>query len=93
MCIRDRWDIEPAPSVENAPFRTKVPTLFLHGSLDPVLPVEDLAQQSENFENSALNVFPGVSHTVIGFDECVTDTVRAFYGHKLDYKQYETCSH
>jgi pimeloyl-ACP methyl ester carboxylesterase len=91
--ICSNWNIGSGPYLESQPMETDIPTLFLHGELDPVLPVEDLADQARNFTNSVVRVFPGVSHSVIGFSDCVTDITREFFNHKLDYNDYVTCGH
>lgn len=80
-----------APEIEGLPVQTAVPTLFLHGDLDPVLPVEDLEEQMQYFQNWALETFSDISHSVIASSACAERTAGMFFEHGLKYKQYVNC--
>ncbi len=48
---------------------TEVPTLFLHGRLDPVTLLEDVVSQRRHFRHSRLATFE-FSHSMLTSDEC-----------------------
>lgn len=85
------WGITPATRIENLPITTDIPTLFLHGALDPVLPVEDLERQMKTFLNSDSVVFDDISHTVVGLHPCGTEIASKFYDHKLAFRDNVSC--
>ena len=85
------WGVIGAGSIENEPVVTSIPTLFLHGELDPVLPVEDLWDQSRNFENSDRVIFKDISHGIIGAHPCGVELAREFFDHKLKFRKNITC--
>ena len=85
------WKIKPANNLESQPVVTSVPTLFLHGALDPVLPVEDLDLRMVTFQNSVKLVFDNISHTVVGVHPCGVEVARAFYDSKLEFRDFISC--
>jgi len=85
------WGVTGAGNIENQPVKTDIPTLFLHGELDPVLPVDDLEKQARNFNNSDRVVFENLSHGIIGIHPCGIELAREFYDHKLDFRKSVTC--
>jgi pimeloyl-ACP methyl ester carboxylesterase len=85
------WGISEAGKIEDKPVTTRIPTLFLHGDLDPVLPVEDLQDQSRNFENSDQVIFENISHGIVGVHPCGIELAREFFDHKLEFRKSVTC--
>ena len=79
------WGVEAASNIEFEPIHTDIPTLFLHGELDPVLPVEDLEKQMVTFSRSAKVTFEEIAHTVVGVHPCGAKLARAFYEYKLEF--------
>jgi pimeloyl-ACP methyl ester carboxylesterase len=86
-----RWNIAPAAPLESQPANTNIPTLFLHGALDPVLPVEDLENQMSTFTSSANIVFDDISHTIIGVHPCAIEIANSFYRYKLSFRDNVSC--
>jgi len=86
-----RWNIAPAAQLESQPVNTSIPTLFLHGALDPVLPVEDLEHQMSTFTSSATIVFDDISHTIIGLHPCSIEIANNFYRYKLSFRDNVSC--
>lgn len=87
----ERWPVDPAGPIEGEPVITQIPTLFLHGALDPVLPVENLEKQLVNFSQSAYEVFPDISHSIVGVHPCGEPMAQAFYNYKLDFRSHIDC--
>ena len=87
----DQWIDETASDIEGRALYTEIPTLFLHGALDPVLPVEDIDLKSQTFLNSDTVVFDEISHTVIGSQSCGDDIARAFYEYKNGFRSMVNC--
>jgi pimeloyl-ACP methyl ester carboxylesterase len=88
----ERWPVTAAPSVEGQPVVTSVPTLFLHGALDPVLPAEHLQQQLSNYPQSDYEVFEDVAHSIVGVHPCGESMASAFYNYKLDFRSHISCA-
>lgn len=88
----ERWPVTAAPPVEGQPVVTSIPTLFLHGALDPVLPAEYLQQQLSNFPQSDYEVFEGVAHSIVGVHPCGESMASAFYNYKLDFRSHISCT-
>ncbi|WP_317931795.1 alpha/beta fold hydrolase [Halioxenophilus sp. WMMB6] len=84
---------EAAPAKEGMAVVTDVPTLFIHGRLDPVLPVEDIAPQLVNFTRGALEIFDDYAHSVIAASACAETAAGLFYEHHLQYRQFLRCNH
>jgi pimeloyl-ACP methyl ester carboxylesterase len=85
------WGVSEAGKIENEPITTDIPTLFLHGELDPVLPVEDLWDQSRNFNNSDRVIFKEISHGIVGAHPCGIELAGEFFDHKLEFRKSITC--
>ena len=75
------WDVAAAPPVESQAISTSIPTLFLHGALDPVLPVEDLEGQLRYFDHHESLIFNDGSHWDT-YGECATKAAGYFIDHK-----------
>ena len=65
----DRMQIEAGYPPMAEARHTDVPTLFLHGTYDPVTLLEDVVAQREYFGHSRLATF-GFSHSMLTSDEC-----------------------
>lgn len=87
----DRWPAKPGESVEGEPVQTAIPTLMLHGALDPILPVEDLENQLSFFSNVDYEIFSDMSHSIVGIHPCGEAIASAFFDHKLEFRSHLTC--
>jgi len=87
----ERWPVKPAGAIEGEPVITRIPTLFLHGALDPVLPVENLELQLSYFSQSAYEIFPDMSHSIVGVHPCGESMAQAFYNFKLGFRAHINC--
>ena len=76
----DAWlgDVR-GPDREGEPIRTDIPTLLLHGELDPVLPVEDVATQLDTLPNARLLTYPGIAHDVVSSSLCAEVAAGEFF--------------
>ncbi len=86
-----QWGGQVAEEIENQPVKTDIPTLFLHGALDPVLPVEDLDAQMQHFSQSDYQVFDDIAHGIVGVHPCGIELAREFYDNKLRFRETVTC--
>ncbi len=86
-----RLPVPAAPPIEGQPVVTNIPTLFLHGALDPVLPVEYLEQQLVHFSQSDYEIFNEISHSIVGVHPCGETMAGAFYNYKLNFRSYVDC--
>jgi pimeloyl-ACP methyl ester carboxylesterase len=60
--------------------RLEVPTLVLHGTLDPVLPVETQADLPEHADDARVEPVEGVTHFIVDeVPELVAERARAFF--------------
>jgi acylglycerol lipase len=60
-----RLDRLPGQRAAVAEGRPSIPTLFLHGENDPVVPVEDSRALAAQLPNATLHTFPGDLHDVL----------------------------
>ena len=77
----DIWNVQPAPSIENQPVLSEIPTLILAGDMDPVTPPVWGELAGEKLKNSYYEEFVGVSHGVYGAGQlplCSKVIVRSF---------------
>ncbi|MGI9316337.1 MAG: alpha/beta hydrolase [bacterium] len=88
----ERWPVAKASAVEGQPIVTSIPTLFLHGALDPVLPVEYLEQQLDHFSQADYEVFDEVAHSIVGVHPCGESMASAFYNYKLEFRGHVDCA-
>jgi len=86
-----RWPAKPGGLIEGEPVQTAIPTLMLHGALDPVLPVEDLENQLSYFANADYEIFSEMSHSIVGIHPCGEAIASAFFDHKLAFRSHLTC--
>ena len=80
-----------APRSEVEPVHTSIPTLFIHGKLDPILPFEDVEAQMKYFKNWAFLIFDDYSHSVITSSLCAEKMAGMFYERQLDYGKHTNC--
>ncbi len=86
-----RWPATPGNPIEGEPVQTAIPTLMLHGALDPVLPVEDLQNQLSHFDNVDYEIFSEMSHSIVGMHPCGEAIASAFFDHKLAFRSHLNC--
>jgi len=86
-----QWDIARADRQEGEAINTEIPTLFLHGGLDPVLPADDLDSHTATFSQSAKVIFPDIAHTVVGVHHCGMEFALAFIDKKLEFRDGLSC--
>ncbi len=87
----DRWPVPAADGIEGEAVITDVPTLILHGALDPVLPVENIEQQLQYFSAVDYEIFPDISHSIVGIHPCGEPMARAFLNHQLEFRSHVNC--
>ncbi len=85
------WPVPAAAQKEGEPVVTSVPTLILHGALDPVLPVENIKQQLQNFSAVDYEIFADKSHSIVGVHPCGEPMASAFYNYKLSFRSHINC--
>jgi pimeloyl-ACP methyl ester carboxylesterase len=61
----DQWGSQQAPSIENQPVRSEIPTLVLNGEYDPVTPPSWAVSTAGYLSRSQTFIFPGYGHAVI----------------------------
>ena len=66
------WDVPAAPSIENEPVVSAIPTLLLVGEYDPIHPAFWSEAAAETLSQHYLYQFPGVGHgqITLGADSC-----------------------
>ncbi|WP_237056784.1 alpha/beta fold hydrolase [Microbulbifer sediminum] len=72
------WAIPSAPLEEARPIRTPLPTLVLHGALDPVLDAADADRARQKLPNHQWLLFPKLSHDVISASNCAENAAARF---------------
>ena len=85
------WNVAATPPVESQAISTAIPTLFLHGGLDPVLPVEDLEGQLQYFDHHACLIFNDGSHWDT-YGERATKAAGYFIDHKQLDPAQDNCN-
>ena len=66
----DLWDVEPLPDSFSRPVRSRIPTLVLAGSLDPITPATDSKRAAKALKNGQYFEFAGFGHVVTRGLEC-----------------------
>ncbi|MEX0666386.1 MAG: alpha/beta fold hydrolase [Acidimicrobiia bacterium] len=66
----DVWDVEPLPDSFSRPVRSKIPTLVLAGSLDPITPAADSKRTAKLLKNAQYFEFAGFGHAVTKGTDC-----------------------
>jgi pimeloyl-ACP methyl ester carboxylesterase len=81
-----------SPQREGEAIATDVPTLVLHGALDPVLPVEDIEAQLTGFSNVELLTYPDIAHDVVSSSLCAEAAAGEFYRRGLQAVREASCA-
>ncbi|MCK7596984.1 alpha/beta hydrolase [Microbulbifer sp. CAU 1566] len=72
------WAIPSAPLLESRAIKTPVPTLVMHGGLDPVLAASDADQARKKLPNHQWLLFPDLAHDVISASDCAEEAAAQF---------------
>lgn len=72
------WAIPSAPLLEARAIKTQVPTLVMHGALDPVLAAEDANRARKKLPNHQWLLFPKLAHDVISASDCAEQAAASF---------------
>ena len=83
--------IPPAGEIEIQPVVTEIPTLFLHGKLDPVLPIDDLQDQFRYFKQYDYLFFDDIAHDVVSSSLCAEKAAGLFFDYKLGFATRLDC--
>ncbi|WP_233998956.1 alpha/beta fold hydrolase [Microbulbifer pacificus] len=75
------WAIPSAALLESRAIKTEVPTLVMHGALDPVLSADDANTARKKLPNHQWLLFPHLAHDVISASDCATQAAAAFLDH------------
>ena len=82
--------VGPGEARLGLPVETDIPTLFLHGELDPVTRLEDVRAQSPQFSNGVVITFP-LSHDVLSSAQCAEVIAAKFVDSPWLEKSALTC--
>lgn len=77
------WAIPSAALIESRAIKTEVPTLVMHGALDPVLSAEDANTARKKLPNHQWLLFPQLAHDVISASDCAEQAAAAFLNEPL----------
>ncbi|MEW5250432.1 alpha/beta fold hydrolase [Microbulbifer sp. 2201CG32-9] len=72
------WALPPAPLAESQAIETPVPTLLMHGGLDPVLAADDADKARRKLPNHQWLLFPHLAHDVISASNCAENAAARF---------------
>ncbi|MBN8431399.1 alpha/beta fold hydrolase [Microbulbifer salipaludis] len=72
------WAIPSAPVLESRAVKTPLPTLVMHGALDPVLAARDADRARKKLPNHQWLLFPQLAHDVISASECAEQAAARF---------------
>ncbi|WGL16926.1 alpha/beta hydrolase [Microbulbifer bruguierae] len=72
------WAIPSAPLLESQAIKTPVPTLVMHGALDPVLAANDADRARKKLPNHQWLLFPNLAHDVISASDCAARAAADF---------------
>ena len=75
------WAIPSAPMVESRAIKTPIPTLVMHGALDPVLSADDANKARKKLPNHQWVLFPNLAHDVISASDCAEQAAAEFLDH------------
>lgn len=84
------WAIPPAGPLEAEAIAAEVPTLILHGALDPVLDAEDAAQARRALPNHQWLLFPQLAHDVISASNCAEEAAARFLDNPAEQVSEQT---
>lgn len=66
----DIWDVDRVPASFNRKVRSRIPTLVLAGSLDPITPAVDSKRTADALRNATYVEFAGLGHVVTIPSDC-----------------------
>ncbi|WP_227718223.1 alpha/beta hydrolase [Microbulbifer sp. Q7] len=72
------WAIPSAPQLESRAVKTTLPTLVMHGALDPVLAAKDADRARKKLPNHQWLLFPQLAHDVISASDCAEQAAARF---------------
>ncbi|UFN58676.1 alpha/beta fold hydrolase [Microbulbifer celer] len=72
------WAIPSASMRESQPITTPVPTLIMHGGLDPVLSARDAEKSGRKLPHHQWLLFPELAHDVISASDCAEKAAAQF---------------
>ena len=72
------WDVPAADFIETMPVISTLPTLILAGTADNATPPAWSKLAGETLANSTYLEFPGLTHGLIGNNECLNSMTLAF---------------
>ncbi|WP_299592421.1 alpha/beta fold hydrolase [uncultured Microbulbifer sp.] len=72
------WAIPSASLLESRAIKTQVPTLVMHGALDPVLSAKDADKARKKLPNHQWVLFPKLAHDVISASDCAEQAAASF---------------
>ncbi|GMG88129.1 alpha/beta fold hydrolase [Biformimicrobium ophioploci] len=72
------WAIPTASLQESKPVQTDVPTLLMHGALDPVLAIEAVEDVRDQLSRHTWIRFPKLAHDVISVSDCAETAAAEF---------------
>ena len=72
------WAIPSAPLLESRAIKPRVPTLVMHGALDPVLSAKDADKARKKLPNHQWLLFPQLAHDVISASDCAEQAAASF---------------
>lgn len=79
-----QWPAVPIPASDHAPVTSDVPTLLLVGEFDPVTPPRFGQLVASSLTHATFLEFPGLGHTVLGYQPCPAMIATAFLATPTD---------
>lgn len=77
--ICNAWQAGAAPTVENEPVKSDIPTLVMSGQYDPVTPPTDAKKVADTLGRSFYVNFPGYGHGVSIDGDCALGVTQQFF--------------
>lgn len=74
------WNVPRAPTSEQQPVASAIPTLVLEDEYDPITPPSNGIMAAKTLSHSYQFLFPGTGHGAFIFNACPTSIGLAFYG-------------
>lgn len=84
------WNVPQAPTTEQQPVTSAIPTLVLEDEYDPITPPSNGSLAAKTLSHSYQFLFPGLGHGAFLFDDCPTSIGLAFYS-KPTEKPGDSC--
>ncbi|HEX8033900.1 MAG TPA: alpha/beta fold hydrolase [Ktedonobacterales bacterium] len=73
------WNVPQAPTSEQQPVASAIPTLVMEDAYDPITPPSNGILAAKTLSNSYQFLFPGLGHGAFLFNDCPTSIGLAFY--------------